>query len=45
MKEFAYAWLGLACAWWEGADRVVPQPWTVAEYQALLGRTFGEAPR
>ncbi len=45
MKDFAYAWLGLACAWWEGADRVVPRRWTVAEYRALLRKTYGEAPR
>ena len=44
VKDFMFAWLGLVYAWSEGENRLAPQSWTIAEYQAMLRETFGEAP-
>lgn len=44
VKEFMYGWIGLIYARIEGESRAGPRDLRVAEYRALVEKTFGEAP-
>jgi hypothetical protein len=45
VKAFMFGWLDLAYTWGQGENRFVPRLVSTAEYQSMLQKTFGEAPR
>ena len=45
VKDLMFAWLNRICTWTQGEQRVAPERLSAAEYQSLLRKTFGEAPR